>query len=443
MAWKNKVVWSEGMLLQPQHLQQHDRYWQSQVEARVANLRPYSSGFADLKIDEQQLALGKIGLTVCTAVLPDGTPFSLPADDDLPLPLDVPSDARNVIVVLALPVLRHGMAEVGNQLGADNFARHRSDDYEVWDSNGLDNSALMQVGKLRLRLALASEVLQGHSTLGVARIIERRADNQVVLDTNYCPPCLNFRTAPRLGAFADELVGLLHQRADALAGRLSQPGTGGVGEIADFLLLQLLNRAEPLFAHLASATGLHPETLYRAMLELAGELATFTEASKRCVSYPVYRHDHLGETFAPLILDLRKSLSTVMDAHAVSIPLNERQFGIRVALLSDKELLNSANFVLAVSSQMPAEMLRSSFPAQVKIGSIEKIRDLVNLQMPGIALRPLPVAPRQLPFHAGFTYFELDRSSEYWQQISNSAGFAMHVAGDFPGLQMQFWAIRK
>ena len=179
------------------------------------------------------------------------------------------------------------------------------------------------------------------------------------------------------------------------------------------------------------------------MLELAGELATFTEASKRCVSYPVYRHDHLGETFAPLILDLRKSLSTVMDAHAVSIPLNERQFGIRVALLSDKELLNSANFVLAVSSQMPAEMLRSSFPAQVKIGSIEKIRDLVNLQMPGIALRPLPVAPRQLPFHAGFTYFELDRSSEYWQQISNSAGFAMHVAGDFPGLQMQFWAIRK
>ena len=443
MAWKNKVVWSEGMLLQPQHLQQHDRYWQSQLDARVANLRPYNSGFADLKIDEQQLALGKIALKVCTAVLPDGTPVNLPADDDLPLPLDIPSDARNVMVVLALPVHRHGMVEVGNQLGADNFARHRSDDYEVWDSNGLDNSALMQVGKLRLRLSLASEVLQAHSTLGIARIVERRADNQVILDTHYCPPCLNFRAAPPLGAFADELVGLLHQRGDALAGRLSQPGSGGISDISDFLLLQLLNRAEPLFAHLAGATGLHPETLYRAMLELAGELATFTETSKRAMSYPLYRHDHLGETFAPLILDLRKSLSTVMDAQAVSIPLNERQFGIRVALLADKELLNTANFVLAVNAQIPAEMLRGSFPAQVKIGSIEKIRDLVNLQMPGIGLRPLPVAPRQLPFHAGFTYFELDRSSEYWQQLNNSAGFAMHVAGDFPGLQMQFWAVRK
>lgn len=443
MAWKNKVVWSEGMLLQPQHLQQHDRFWQSQLEARVAGLRPYGWGFSSLKIDEQQLALGKISLQACTAVLPDGTPASLPAEDDLPLPLDVPLDARNVSVVLALPLRRHGMAEVVSDAGPDNFARHRSEDYEAWDSNGLDNSALMQVGKLRLRLALASEVANAYSTLGIARIVERRADNRVVLDLDYCPPCLDFRAAPRLGAFADELVGLLHQRGEALAGRLSQPGTGGAGEIADFLLLQSLNRAEPLFAHLAGATGLHPETLYCAMLTLAGELATFTQPGKRCAAYPVYRHDHLGESFAPLIADLRKSLSTVMDAHAVSIPLDERQFGIRVAVLADKELLKSATFVLAVAAHMPAESVRNGFPPQVKIGSIEKIRDLVNLQLPGIGLRPLPVAPRQLPFHAGYTYFELDRSSEYWQQLSHSAGFALHVAGDFPGLQMQFWAIRR
>jgi type VI secretion system protein ImpJ len=92
---------------------------------------------------------------------------------------------------------------------------------------------------------------------------------------------------------------------------------------------------------------------------------------------------------------------------------------------------------------VPAEVVRTGFPPQVKIGSVEKIRDLVNLQLPGIGLRPLPVAPRQLPFHAGFTYFELDRGSEYWKQLATSAGFAMHVAGEFPGLQMQFWAIRR
>lgn len=443
MAWKNKVVWSEGMLLQPQHLQQHDRYWHSQLESRVAALRPYSWGFSELKIDEHQLALGKLALRSCSGVLPDGTPFMLPADDELPLPLDVAPDARNVMVVLALPLRRHGIAEVAHGEAADSFARHRTADYEVWDSNGLDSSALLQVGKLRLRLALATEVAHAYATIGVARIVERRADDRLVLDPDFSPACLDFRAAPRLAAFADELVGLVHARGDLLAARLSQPGAAGAAEVADFLLLQLLNRVEPLLAHQASASGVHPEILYGALASLAGELATFTDPGKRAATYPLYRHDALAETFAPVIADLRRALSTVMDTQAVPIALDERQFGIRVAVVPDRELLRSATFVLAVNAHLPPEVLRGAFPAQVKIGSVEKIRDLVNLQLPGIGLRPLPVAPRQLPFYAGYTYFELDSGSEYFQHLHQSAGFAMHVAGDFPGLQMQFWAIRR
>ncbi|CAN7376816.1 type VI secretion system baseplate subunit TssK [Pseudoduganella sp. LjRoot289] len=443
MSWNRKVIWSEGMLLQPQHMQQHDRYLQTQLESRVSRLQPYSWGFSALKIDEQQLLLGKLAILSCSAVLPDGTPFNLPADDDLPLPLDIPEDARNVTIVLALPLRRPGIAETGDSPAQDNYARHGTVDHEAWDSNGIDNSALMQVGRLRLRLALESDVANAYACIGVARVIERRPDNRVVLDPEYCPPCLDFRVAPRLAGFADEVVGLLHQRGDALGNRLSQPGAAGAAEIADFLLLQMVNRAEPLFAHMATMTGLHPEAYYREAVQLAGELATFSPNNKRAVQYPVYRHEQLRETFLPVMEDLRQSLSMVLDTHAVSIPLEERQFGIRVAVMRDPELVKSATFVLVVNAHMPPETVRTSFPRQVKIGSVEKIRDLVNLQLPGIALRPLPVAPRQLPFHAGFTYFELDKGSEYWLQLATSAGFAMHVAGDFPGLQMEFWAIRK
>ncbi|MGN6668502.1 MAG: type VI secretion system baseplate subunit TssK, partial [Trinickia sp.] len=96
MSWNNKVVWSEGMLLQPQHLQQHDRYVRAQIDARCASLRPYAFGFSELAIDLEQLKLGRIALTACAGVLPDGSPFRLPADDDLPLPLAVPEDARDL-----------------------------------------------------------------------------------------------------------------------------------------------------------------------------------------------------------------------------------------------------------------------------------------------------------------------------------------------------------
>jgi type VI secretion system protein ImpJ len=443
MSWNSKVIWSEGMLLQPQHLQQHDRYLHSVIENRVAGVRAYAWGFSRLVIDEQLLAQGKLALLACTAVLPDGTTVNLPQDDALPEPLDIPEDARDALIVLALPLRRMGIAETSDEHGADNFARHRPVDYETMDSNGLDNSALMQVGSLRLRIALEKDAANAYTTLGIARVIERRPDNRVVLDPAYCPPCLDFRAAPRLASFADELVGLLNQRAQALAGRLSQPGVAGAAEITDFLMLQLLNRSMPLFTHLAGMTGLHPERLYAELAQLAGELATFSRPDKRAGAYPVYRHDQLAESFAPLIEDVRAALSMVVDPRALALRLEERQFGIRVAVVPDQELLRSATFVLAVNAHMPPEALRNGFPAMVKIGSVEKIRDLVNLQLPGVALRALPVAPRQLPFHAGYTYFELDKNSEQWKLLQNSVGFAMHIPNEYPGLQMELWAIRK
>ena len=31
---------------------------------------------------------------------------------------------------------------------------------------------------------------------------------------------------------------------------------------------------------------------------------------------------------------------------------------------------------------------------------------------------------------------------EHWKQLVHSGGFAFHVAGEFPGLNLAFWAIR-
>jgi type VI secretion system protein ImpJ len=67
----------------------------------------------------------------------------------------------------------------------------------------------------------------------------------------------------------------------------------------------------------------------------------------------------------------------------------------------------------------------------------------VNSALPGIAMRPLPVAPRQIPYHAGVVYFQLDGDSPYWGKMTTSGGMAVHVSGDYPGLTMELWAIRN
>jgi len=99
--------------------------------------------------------------------------------------------------------------------------------------------------------------------------------------------------------------------------------------------------------------------------------------------------------------------------------------------------------VICARADVPEDALRAHLPAQIKIGPVERIRQLVNAAMPGIDLKPLPVAPRQIPYHSGYSYFQLDPHSDFWNELKNSGGFALHVGGDFPGLELEFWAIRQ
>ena len=446
MTWNNRVIWSEGMLLQQQHLQQQDRYWQSQIESRWGARRHYGWGFWKLAIDEAQLSLGKVALTACEGIMPDGTSFVLPHDDELPLPLDIPETRRDASVVLALPLRRPGVAEMasGQHAAGESYARYRREASVVVDTNeDSRESTEMDVGKLRLSLAFADEVTQAYAVLGVARVVERSEGTGVVLDHGYSPPCLDYRVAGRLAAFVEELAGMLRQRGDALAARLAQPGANGSAEIADFLLLQVINRSEPLMRHFASVKGLHPEALFRELVQLSGELSGFAASGRRAAIPAPYRHDALADTFAPLAEELRRSLSMVMEPQAVAIGLEQSQFGVSIGRVPDTRLLKTAEFVLAVKADIATEALSMALPAQTKVGPVERIHDLVNLQLPGVALRRLPVAPRQLPFRAGYCYFALDTSDDAWPQIVASAAIALHVAGDFPGLEVQLWAIRQ
>ena len=444
MAENNRTVWSEGMFLRPQHFQQHDRYIETLVKERCGNLTPYDWGVKKIAIDQRQLAMGKFALAECSGIFPDGTPFNLPKDDDLPLPVDIPTDVQNNIVYLSLPVRQPGTIEIDTDENRNNLARYHAFESEVRDHNtGSNATSAILVGKLNTRLLLERQERSGHVCIGVARVIESRVDKNVILDQGFIPPSLDCNAMPALNGFIKELFGLLHTRGEALGGRASEAGRGGVAEISDYMLLQMVNRVEPLFEHLQSIPALHPESFYRIAVQLAGELSTFCRPNKRPVSFPVYRHDDLQTSFMHVMEELRQLLSAVLEQNAIPIPLTAPKYGIRGAKVPDSNLLKDAVFVLAANAQVSKEQLRSSFPTQVKIGPVEQIQQLVRSALPGISIHALPVAPRQIPYHAGFAYFELNKQSELWKQMAQSGGFAIHIAGEFPGLELEFWAIKN
>jgi type VI secretion system protein ImpJ len=443
MSVHNRVIWSEGLFLQPQHFQQQERYFERYVENRCRPLAPHSWGFTTIEFERDLLTIGKIALRRVTGVFPDGTPFQLPDDDPLPLAIDIDPDVRDQTLYLAVPLRRAGELESARDGAADGLVRHRIGEIQARNAAAEGGDpALLEVGTLQTVLLLQRDVTEAYACVPLAEVVECRADKQVVLNDTFIPTVLQVRAASKLSAFARELHGLLHQRGEALAGRVAATGRGAAAEFADFLMLQAINGYEPLLAHVAESADWHPEQLYQLCVSAAGEFATFTTTAKRPPKFPPYRHDALRECFDPVILSLRDSLSKVLVQAAVAIPIKPGKFGISVAVVNDRSLYESAVFVLAARADVPAEELRRRFPAQLKVGPSEKIGDLVRLALPGVPVHAIPVAPRQIPFHAGFAYFELDQTDDLWAQLKNSGGIALHVAGEFPGLAMEFWAIR-
>jgi type VI secretion system protein ImpJ len=440
---KHKVVWSEGMFLRPQHFQQFERYLEQTLQQRVLPLQGFFWGFHHLAIDADALAIGKLVLTEAQGIFHDGTPFRFDHPDDAPPALEVSAETRGQRIMLALPRLRAGASDVVFEDEGDTLARYRVHEDEIEDSGEVAlEPALLQLGRLRLRLVPESELGDDWLGIGVARVLERRADNRVVLDDGFVPPSLAVGDQPVLRGFGHELHGLLEARAQALAARLSQPGRGGVAEVSDFMLLEAVNRYQGALWHIRQVPSLHPERLFRDFLMLACDLATYTSPDRLPGVLPPYDHDDLQATFTPLMVELRRSLSAVLEQRAFQIPLQDRGQGVRVAQIPDLDLLRTAGFVLAVHADLPGDTLRARFPAQVKIGPVERIRDLVHLQLPGVTVQALAVAPRQIPYHAGHVYFELEKGGDFWKQLERNGALALHLAGEFPGLTMEFWALR-
>lgn len=440
--YDDKVIWSEGMFIRAQHFQQESRYGEGQARHLFRSLRGYGWGFLRLRLNHDLLSIGQFAIEQATGIFPDGTPFELSAADDMLPPLQLDAGVRDQTIYLTLPAQQPGALEAANA-GAENLTRYIAQDVDVVDSNAMESTvAPITVGTLRLRYALQDSDRGGWLSLGAARISEVRSDNTVVLDDTYIPPLLDSRVSSVISGLLTEVVGLLNHRGQAIAGRLTAGSEGTSGELHDTLMLQTINRWQPLFTHLSSAAGIHTETAYTNLVCLTSELATFTRADHQPPAFPAYDHDNLQASFGPVMTILRQSLTAVLDRGALTIPLTKQRYNIRVAETPDRAIYSTYTFILAARADMPTETLRQGLLGQTKAGPVEQIRELVNAALPGIRLQALATAPRQIPYHTGKAYFELDRSSPVWQQIASSSALAIHVAGDFPGIELELWAIK-
>ncbi|WP_354129443.1 type VI secretion system baseplate subunit TssK [Bradyrhizobium sp. i1.15.2] len=442
MSTTSKPIWSEGMLVRPQHFQQYDRWIEQLVENRVAGLVGYGWGVRKIAFDRSLLALGQVALTELEAIMPDGTALRLPEHVRLPIGRIPPPAARNLLVKIAVGTRRQAGSDVAS--GDALARRHDQEVLQVRNASAPEKAPIdIRVAPLITHLMFDGEEQGDLITLPICRIREIDPAGAITLSDTYVPPAIDIHAVQPLIALLNEARSLLRTRAEALAARAdpSRATTDGAGLI-DLITLSIVNGAEAEFDHFAATRGHHPETLFRAVLGLAGQLSSFVGDRRPPQEMPPYRHEDLESCFTPLADTLHKLLSVVIESTAISLPLQDRGYGILIGQITDRTLFQNARFVLVAVGSVPTEKLRNQLPAQIKVGSVEQIRDLVNLQLPGVPIRALAVAPRELPYIQNAVYFELDQSVELWRILPRSAAFAFHASGDYSDLHLEFWAIR-
>ncbi|MET0246331.1 MAG: type VI secretion system baseplate subunit TssK [Sphingomonas sp.] len=443
MAGNNRVAWREGMFLRPQHFQAQDRFIDALVRARVGSVCPWPWGFTELVIDEDLASLGKFGVTRASGVLPDGTPFAIPDDMPPPEPLDVPAEARDSIIYLTVPARQSGATEFRDVESNAIDARFLVDERETADAFSDDRTTEpIDYGRPNLRFDITRDQIYGRVTLGIGRVREVH-NRRLMFDDRYIPPTLDKSAAARLRGAVSDILGRAEQRAEELALRAVEATDGGAETFASFLLLQSLNRWVPVLQHNDRLPMVHPERLYETLIAMAGEIATMIRPERKPPPLPLYDHENPQTCFDPVIDLLQSMLAAVFDRSAVQLPLENAGPGAYVSKITDHNLYQHGYFYLAVAAAAPLDEIRGLFPSVAKIGAIQKMRQIVDSALQGVPLRHTPTPPPQIRVLPGYVYFELDRGVADWRDFASAPALGLHVAGDWPQLQLELWCVKR
>jgi type VI secretion system protein ImpJ len=439
-----RPVWSEGLFLRPQHFQLAERAQLGALHARLDGAQAYPWGIVELQLSDDLAQGAQAGIERLVAVLPDGEVVRIPADAPPPAPFDVDAQVRGAVLYLTLPADQPGAVGYAYpQASEAGIARYHVVEQEAIDATDPGRAAdAIELGRANLQFGIEEADLTGRTRIGLARIRELQG-RRIVWDESYIPPVLDIRASPTLSGFLIDIMGRLDSRQDELSMRAVEGAEGGTETFAAYLLLQLLNRWQPELRHLSRLDRVHPERLFTAFVGFAGELATFTRADRRPQAFPDYDHEDLELCFRPVVEAIRAGLSTEFTRSAVQLELKLLQPGAYASTITDRTLYDQGRFYLAVATRRPAEQVRQAIPRVVKIGSVAKMQQLVQSALPGVPLSPVAAPPPQIRVMPNYVYFELDRASPDWRDFATAPALGLHIAGEWPELDLELWCVRR
>jgi type VI secretion system protein ImpJ len=293
------VQWSEGMLLSPQHFQQHDIHTQALVQQRLLAAAPHCWGVTRLQVDQAHLAQGEVAVTEFQGVMPDGLPVVFSSlDGRAPDSLNVgplcPPDGRPVRVWLAVPPRTGAMS-----VPSTSIKRYESlpGVATIDEVTGIGD-VVVERGRVRLELYAGEQLPPGHPALC---LLEVARDGQgVVALTAFHPPMTRLAASGFLGTQGLlQMIASLRERMWDKLHELAGTATDDAPEAAVVLgdedqaqlnMARTVAACLPLVDTILADRLTAPGAAYQALAQVVGRMAAIG-GNPRPLAMEPYRHE--------------------------------------------------------------------------------------------------------------------------------------------------------
>lgn len=435
-----RVVWSDGMLMAPQHFQQLDLYHETLLDERLLYTVPYAWGSYHLELDEEALASGQVGVRSFRGVLPRGTVLNFSAGHAEAPPARAlehhfPAHKNTLDVFLALPLERPG---IGSYAPASESkagrTRHVIEPKSVLDSVAPSEEVTVEFARRNTLLLFGEEARDDHEVIKVAELYRDRA-SVLRFSPTYVPPCLRISVSEFVMEGLRRALAASVSKRRSVAEERRHRDTSAVefaaDEVSRYLAVHALSKSIPLLKHLVEDGQRSPYETYLSLIRFAGELTAFG-VEEDPATLPPYLHSDLRSTFEPLFARIMTLLNLSVASKVVTIPLEARPDGMHLGRLQDPEIHKAGTrFVLAVQTQAPEHKVYELVPRVAKVASWSEIPRYVSAALAGVALSPAARPPREIPVRPDKCYFLVSTDHATWRGISHERAIAVHLPPPF------------
>ena len=437
MKSPQRVMWSEGLLMSPQHLQQQDLYHEQLLFTRLDAIEPLSWGLLRCRLDRRALSAGQLQVEELALVLPGGTVLSVASGDaELPPSRAIeghfPHSRAALEVFVGIPKEREGMANYSAEIGAPRV-RYRPTVRSVPDLTGQGEAADLQFARRNVSILFGDENRDDFESIKIAEIVRDDGGSLIVSDP-YIPPILRVGASPFLIAGARRVLRLMAQRRRALSEANRERGDRAIeynaSDVTRFLLLNTINTYTPGLNYLVESQDMHPRDAFLLLSQFAGALATFS-VDFDPAQLPSFMFTDLRPTFEELFARITALLQATVKEHYVAMPLEARSDGMHIGQLQDDRFFGSERCFIGVKAEVGEGEVATQLSRLSKVASWGDINGILSAATPGAAVEVAYRPPPEIPIKAGVVYFSVSTDNVYWRNIAAERKIAVYLPRPF------------